>query len=138
MLANGIKLGYKVTPESTFTELTGLKEVPEMGSDPEKVENTTLADTVKQYEYGIGDYGDLEFIFKYENKTATSPYRVLRALQEAKTAVDFEETFPDGTTFVWKAQVNVKVSGGGVNDPVDFTLTMALQSEITVTDPGIA
>lgn len=137
MLANGIKLGYKVTPESTFIELTGLKEVPEMGSDPEKVENTTLADTVKQYEYGIGDYGDLEFTFKYENKSTTSPYRVLRALQEAKTAVDFEETFPDGTTFVWKAQVNVKVSGGGVNDPVDFTLTMALQSEITVTDPGM-
>jgi len=39
MLANGIKLGYK-TDESatTYTDLIGLKEVPEMGNEPEKVE----------------------------------------------------------------------------------------------------
>jgi len=135
MLANGIKLGYKKGVETTFTNLAGLKEVPEMGSDPEKVENTTLADTTKKYEFGIGDYGDLEFTFKYENGKADSPYRVLRALQDAKTKVSFEETFPDGTVFAWDAQVNIKVSGGSVNDPIDFTLAMALQSEIDITDP---
>lgn len=48
MLANGIKLGYKETAESAeYTDLTGLKEVPELGSDPEKVDNTTLEDDDK-------------------------------------------------------------------------------------------
>lgn len=61
MLANGIKLGYKETAEAAeFTDLTGLKEVPELGSDPEKVDNTDLAADVKQYEMGIGDAGDME------------------------------------------------------------------------------
>ncbi|MBS5886696.1 MULTISPECIES: phage tail tube protein [Clostridium] len=138
MLANGIKLGYKKkgSEPATYTDLPGLKEVPEMGDEPEKVDNTCLSDKVKQYEYGIGDPGDLEFKFKYENSSATSPYRVLRAAAESKEVLSFEETFPDGTKFNWDAQVSVKLGGGGVNGVIDFTLKMALQSEIAVVDPS--
>ena len=57
MLANGTKLGYKKkgASESTYTDLTGLKEVPEIGNEKEKEENNGLADKAKQYEFGIGD-----------------------------------------------------------------------------------
>ena len=135
MLANGITLSYKTTGE-TYTKLTGLKEVPEMGNDPEKVENTTLEDTTKQYEYGIGDYGDLAYKFKYENKTTASPYRILRKLADDKTVVAFEQAYPDGTKFKFSAQCSVKLGSGGVNSAMDFTLSLALQSEIAVTDPS--
>lgn len=51
MLANGAKLGYKKKGAGEdYTNLTGLKEIPELGDDPEKVENTGLADKVKQYD----------------------------------------------------------------------------------------
>ncbi len=136
MLANGITLSYKATSgAATYTKLAGLKSVPDMGQDPEKVENTCLEDNTKQYEFGIGDYGDLEYKFKYENKSATSPYRVLRALADAKTVVPFEQAYPDGTKFTFDAQCNVKLSGGEVNGVIEFTLQLALQSEITVVDP---
>ena len=135
MLANGITLSYK--SGSTFKELTGLKEVPEMGNDPEKVENTCLSDTTKQYEYGIGDYGDLAYKFKYVNDSADSPYRVLRQLADAKTVVDFEQAYPDGTKFAFKAQCSVKLGGGSVNSAMEFTLSLALQSSIDVTDPAV-
>ncbi|MEG0133497.1 MAG: phage tail tube protein [Clostridium sp.] len=134
MLANGITLSYKSTG-STFIKLVGLKEVPEMGNDPEKVENTTLEDTTKQYEFGIGDYGDLAYKFKYKNDSATSPYRILRKFADDKTVVDFEQAYPDGTKFVFRAQCSVKLGGGGVNGAIDFTLSLALQSDIAVTDP---
>ena len=49
MLANGIKLAYGKA-KGTYTDLVGLKEVPEFGIEPEKVENTTLADKVKKYD----------------------------------------------------------------------------------------
>ncbi len=137
MLANGIKLSYKSGTGSTYSELPGLKEVPEIGSDPEKVENTCLSDTVKQYEYGIGDPGDLEFKFKYDNSSATSAYRVLRNLADAKTKTGFKLEYPDKTTFTWEAQVNVKLGGGSVNGALEFSLAMALQSAITVADPTI-
>lgn len=134
MLANGITLSYKSTG-STFVKLVGLKEVPEMGNDPEKVDNTTLEDSTKQYEYGIGDYGDLAYKFKYKNDSANSPYRMLRKLADDKTVVDFEQAYPDGTKFIFKAQCSVKLGGGGVNSAMDFTLSLALQSDIAVTDP---
>ena len=134
MLANGIKLAYKTTDE-TYTELDGLKQVPDMGEEPEKVENTCLTDSTKQYEYGIGDYGDLDYTFKYENSSATSPYRVLRGFADNKTKVSFKQTYPDGTTFTFDAQCSVKLGGGGVNDVIEFTLSLALQSKITVVDP---
>ena len=136
MLANGITLSYKTTG-STYIKLSGLKEVPEMGNDQEKVENTTLEDTTKQYEYGIGDYGDLAYKFKYANNATDSPYRVLRALADNKTVVDFEQAYPDGTKFSFKAQCGVKLGGGGVNGAIDFTLSLALQSDIKVTDPTV-
>lgn len=43
MLANGATLGYKKKGSTEdYTNLTGLKEIPELGDDPEKVENTGL------------------------------------------------------------------------------------------------
>jgi hypothetical protein len=137
MLANGATLGYKSTGVgTTYTNLTGLKEIPELGGDPEKVEVTTLADNAKQYEYGVTDYGDLAFKFKYENSSASSPYRVLRELAKNKTKTDFQLILKDGTKFSWSAIPNVKLGGGGVNGAIDFTLGMALQSDITPTDPA--
>lgn len=137
MLANGITLGYKTTG-SSYTILEGLKEVPEMGEDPEKIDVTCLSDTTKQYEYGIGDYGDLAYKFNYRNTSENSPYRVLRKLAEAKTVVDFEQTYPDGTKFLFRAQCSIKLGGGAVNGVLEFTLNLALQSGIEVTDPAAA
>ena len=134
MLANGITLGFKTSGGSTYTVLADLKEVPEFGAAPEKVEVTTLSDTVKKYEFGIGDYGDLEYTFKYSN-TPTSPYRVLRGHAENKEPVMFEQTYPDGTKFQFEALVNIKLGGGGVNAAIDFKAQLALQSDITVVDP---
>lgn len=134
MLANGITLSCKRSTDQEFIVLEGLKEVPELGNEPEKVENTGLSDTVKQYEFGIGDPGDLEYKFKFKN-TADSPYRKMKAAEASKEVCSFKETLPDGTIFAYNAQVSVKVSSGAVNGVMEFTLKMALQSDISVTDP---
>lgn len=135
MLANGIKLEYS-TSGSSYTNLTGLQEVPEIGSEPEKVDATTLADTAKKYEQGIGDYGDLQFTFKYDNSSPTSPFRVLKGFEKEKTVVKFQMEFPDGTKFKWDAQVSVKISGGGVNGLITFTASMSLSSDVDIEDPA--
>ena len=109
-----------------------------MGVEPEKVDNTTLEDEVKQYEQGIGDAGDLAYKFKYDNTSETSPYRILRALQDSGEPADFRETLKDGTTTEFTAQVSVKRTGGGVNGVIEFTANMALQSKLKITDPGAA
>ena len=136
MLANGITLGYKTASGgSSYSVLNDLKEVPELGADPEKVDNTRLKDKVKHYELGIGDPGDLAYKFAYENSGATSDYRVLRAFSDSKETVSFEQTLPDGTKYHFDAQCSVKLGGGGVNAAMEFTLNLGLQSDIEVVDP---
>nr|DAT55101.1 MAG TPA: tail tube protein [Caudoviricetes sp.] len=133
MLANGIKLAFSKT-KGDYQNLVGLKEVPEFGIEPEKVENTTLADKVKKYEFGIGDAGELEYKFAYDNTTVTSPYRVLRNAADNKEKLYFEQTYPDNTKVTFEGQVSVKLGGGGVNSVIEFTLKIALQSELTFVD----
>ena len=89
MLANGAKLEFKSKTVTTYTKLKGLKEIPEIGVDPEKVENTDLDDTQKMYEMGIGDPGDITYKFKYDNTAKDSPYRVLRAYEASGENLSF-------------------------------------------------
>ena len=137
MLANGAKLGYKVPggSGSTYTNLPGLKEVPDMGVEKERVENTELTAKNKQYEYGIGDLGELTYKFKYENGSETSPYRVMRKYADSNTLLDFEETMEDGTKTHFSGQVSVKRTGGAANAVVEFELKIAVSTDFTTVDP---
>lgn len=135
MLANGAQLGVKRKGETGYTDLPGLKEIPEIGNNPEKVENTVLSDKVKKYEMGVGDAGELVYKFKYDNSEADCSYRILRAMEVASEVASFCETDADGTKIQFDAQISVKRTGGGVNGVIDFDVTMALQSEIDIIDP---
>lgn len=137
MLANGATLSYKEKGASgDFINLPGLKEIPDMGTNKEKVENTDLAAQNMQYEYGIGDPGDITYKFKYDNTTADSPYRLMRTAEAANKVLTFQEQLSDGSITEYEAQVSVKRTGGGVNGVIDFELNMAIQSDFRYTDPA--
>ncbi len=71
-------------------------EVPEFGGTPEKIDVTTLSDSIKKFVNGVVDMGDLAFKFLYDNSSTTANYRVLRGLQEGGTAAVFKLSYPDG------------------------------------------
>lgn len=135
MLANGATLGFKKKGGESYTDLPGLKEIPDVGVEPEKVDNTVLTDLHKKNEAGIGELPDMVYKFKYDNTEASSPYRVMRKAQEDGELLSFRETLMDGTTTEYDAQVGVKRTGGGVNGVIEFELTMFVQSDIVITDP---
>ena len=141
MLANGTKLGYSKTAPSgssiSYTDLPGLKEIPDVGTDPEKVDNTDLEASQKVYEMGIGDPGDITYKFKYENTETDSPYRILRAYEASGETLSFKETLKDGTTTEFDGQISLKRTGGGVNGVIEFDLNIALASAFKITDPKI-
>lgn len=121
---------------STYTRIDYLMEVPELGGDPEQVEVTTLQDGVKKYIPGIQDPGDLAFKFLYDNETATSNFRVLKALQDAGTIGEFKIVYPDDTEWAFSAYVNVKMDSAAVNAALTFTANMNLQSDFAITNPA--
>lgn len=136
--ANNTKIYYKGAGATTqFVEIPNLMDVPEFGGAPEKIDVTTLSDKVKKFIPGIIDMGDLVFKFLYDNSTATSNYRVLKNLQDTKAATDFKITYPDGTSHAFNAYVSVKMDEGSINGALTFSCTMAMQSDITVTNPTV-
>ena len=135
LLSKDTTLKYKTGAITEFTEIPDLMEVPELGGDPEKVEVTTLKDSVKKYIAGVRDLGDLAFKFLYDNSGAGSNYRILKGLQTASTLTTFQVEYPDGTAHQFDAYVSVKMDSGAVNSALTFVATMLLQSDITVTDP---
>lgn len=133
MLANGSKLEYKKGEQ--WVDCPGLKEIPDIGNEPEKVDNTCLTDKHKVNENGIGDLGDMTYKFKYDNSKADCPYRVFRD-KKPDEVTEFRETLADGSVTEYSAQTSVKRTGGAVNGVIEFELTMAVQSDFTYTDPA--
>ena len=90
---------------------------------------------MKKYVPGIKDLGDLVFKFLYDNSSETSNYRVLKAMDDAAETVTFQLEYPDNTSHQFDAIPSVKMDAGAINGALTFSVTMLLQSDITVTNP---
>lgn len=119
----GTKLSYCATQDGNYVDIPGLQEVPELGGDPEQIDVTTLADSVKRSIPGVRDLGDLAFNFLY-NKTNFLALSKLTGVGYWKVA------FPDGLVASFAAIPNVKMSGASTNAALTYTIGMSLQSEI--------
>ena len=123
--------------ESTYSKLIDIKDFPDLGGAPEMLETTTLTDKMQTYIPGIQSIDSLEFTANYTK----SDYETLAALADTETdyAVWFGGTesggvvTPDGSNgkFSFKGYLSVHVVGGGVNEVVDMTITIAPSTIIT-------
>ena len=124
VISKGITLGYKAEGASTYTLLTNLQEIPELGGDSEAIEITTLADAAHMYTDGIKNYGDsLTFKFLYE----TAQFETLNGLEGVN---GWEVSLPDGTTCAFTGTSSVKLDGVGVNAALTYTLAVKPNSEM--------
>jgi len=133
LLTKDITLSYK--NGASFVELPDLQDIPDLGGEIEKVEITTLADGNRRYINGIKDFGDLAFTFLYGNSAADS-FRILTGLEAGGLSQDFEVELGDGTKFGFSGFPSVVLNGAGVNEALTFTLNIALNSEMDITNPA--
>lgn len=133
---NGATLSYKKKSESTYTVLEGLQSIPEIGSEPEKIECTVLTSKNKLYVKGIGDVPEMAYTFLFLNDEATSAFRVLSEMEKNEEVVEFKHALEDGTEFTFSGQVSIKISGGEVNGVITFTATITVGTDIVRKDPA--
>lgn len=133
MLVNGAKLSYKTTG-SSYTDMVGCKEFPDLGGDPNKVENSAVDDEYKQYENGQKDAGDIQFRFRYRSTAEKAQYTAMRAIETAGTDVAWKVTLADGATMEFTGTAATRLlTSGGPDTPVDWQLTVGLSSDFTFT-----
>lgn len=121
----------------TYEKLIDIKDFPDLGGAPEMLETTTLSDGAQTYIPGIQSLEALEFTANYTKTDYTT--LVALAGTDADYAVWFGATetggviTPDGSDgkFAFKGQLSVFVAGGGVNEVVDMTITIAPSTVIT-------
>ncbi len=116
VISKGITLSYAT--DGTFTELTNLQEIPDLGGDTEAIEITTLADAAHIYTDGLLNYGDnLGFKFLYEKEQ----FETLNGLTGDN---QWKVTLPDGATCTFGGTNSVKLDGVGVNAALTYTLAI--------------
>lgn len=127
----GITLRHKASG-ATYTKLIDIKDFPDLGGAPEMLETTTLSDAMQTYIEGIQSSDALEFTANYTK----ADYDSLLELKgkEESYAVYFGETGANGI-FYFKGYLSVRVNGGGVNEVVGMTISIAPSTEITNEEP---
>ena len=116
VISKGIKLSYG--SGSSFTELTDLQEIPELGGTAESIEITTLADDAHMYTDGIKNYGDsvaFKFLYKKEQ------FATLNALSGSQS---WKVELPDGASCTFGGSCSVALDGVGVNAALTYTLSI--------------
>ena len=128
IISKGIKLSYKTGTgtSGTFTALTNLQEIPDLGGSKDTIEVTTLSDSAHTYTPGLDNYGDnLAFKFLYEGTQFTT-LNGLSGIQEWK--VELPGTAGSCT---FKGTSSVKLDGVGVNAALTYTLNISPTSAMT-------
>ena len=127
----GVQLMYKSGTASAFTKLVDIKDFPDIGGAPEMLETTTLSDSMQTYIPGIQSSDALEFTANYTK----TDYEAIVDLAEAETdfAIYFGSTGTNGKWF-FKGYASVRVNGGGVNEVVSMTISIAPSTAITTSE----
>ena len=123
---------------STYEKLVDIKSFPDLGGSPELLETTTLSDGMTTNILGIQSLDALEFECNYTKED----YAKLKAMEgtEADFAVWLGGTVSGNTVtptgsegkFEFKGQLAVYVNGGGVNEVVNMTVSIAASTPITM------
>lgn len=123
VISKGITLSYK-NGGSSYTALTNLQEIPDLGGSTEAIEITTLADAAHMYTDGLKDYGDsIEFKFLYEE----TQFSTLNGLSGS---IEWQVKLPDQSTCSFSGTSSVKLDGVGVGTALTYTLAIKPNTEM--------
>ena len=126
----GIALMYKAEGD-TYSKLIDIKDFPDLGGAPEMLETTTLSDNMQTYIPGIQSLDALEFTANY----TLADFKKIKAMEGKDTAfaVWFGAEGANGK-FEFNGQISAFPVGGGVNEVVSMTISIAPSTPITLAE----
>lgn len=132
----------KGTTGDTYEKLIDIKEFPDLGGAPEMLETTTCSDPAQTYIKGIQSQDALEFTANYTKED----YDKLSKLSGIETdySVWFGGTetagkaIPTGSDgkYDFKGDLSVYITGGGTNEVVSMTVSIAPSTVISPNAAG--
>ena len=124
----GVYLMCDKEKSGSYKVLVPIKSFGDLGGSPEQLDTTTLSDRVKTSILGIQELDLIDFTANYTLKDF-GDVKNLEG-QDLPFAVYFGEDGENGK-FEFNGMLSVYVNGGGVNEVVDMTISIAASTEIT-------
>ena len=133
---NGTKLEYSSTENGTYTQIKGIKQTPDVGGSPNKIDTTDLDNT--KYETAINGLipaQDYEFEFNMENPTASANIKLVSDLEDSGAIYYWKYTLSNGIVITFRSDVKTTIQGGGSGDLIGFSISLSPVDEIEKTIP---
>lgn len=121
---------YCGTTETALTKMCDIKDVPDMISDPNLLDATTLSDPMQVQIFGIIQADTKSFTANY-NKTDYESVKKTAYDETSDANADkfYALKLQDGSGFTWKGMHQVGLSGFGVDEVVEMTINCIFHSK---------
>ena len=129
------ELGSDGSFPTTWNDLIGCTEIPELGTAPDNVDSTTL-DNLKFNTAvpGLINLGTVDFPFNLENPSTSSNINVIAGLDE-NVVYGWMVTYATGITVKFKSKSRYSFDAVGVNEIQGFSLHLTPEDGLTIDVP---
>lgn len=135
----GTKLEYSTDNGSTWTRVYGLASTPDFGGQPNKIDTTTLDNTVAETSTnGLQPAVELSYEFNVQElNNENANLRQIKTLADAKTKAKWRLTKASKMTIEYEAVPSISYSADEQGGIEKFVMYHDLKSDLTVTLPEI-
>ena len=127
-----LMIGSTSGSETTWAEVSRLRNVPALAMEEEKIEVTHHGSSAREYiPSGLADPGDYEF--EMETDRSNTVHKQIFTLRTSKEVVPWKLIYPDGLTYQFDASV-LKITRADADpqspDVIIDTVGLAISGEI--------
>ena len=135
----GTKLEYSTDNGSTWTRVYGLASTPDFGGQPNKIDTTTLDNTVAETSTnGLQPAVELSYEFNVQElNSQNANLRQIKTLADAKTKAKWRLTKASKMTIEYEAVPSISYSADEQGGIEKFVMYHDLKSDLTVSLPEI-
>ncbi|WP_407453565.1 phage tail protein [Methanobrevibacter sp.] len=121
-----VELHNSATAEGTFKKFADIKDFPDLFGEVSNLETTTLSDGMQTFIPGIKQMDSLAFTLNWD-KTIASQIKEMEGTESYWKVI-----FSDGAEFSFAGQPSLGVTGKGVDEVLEMTLTIVPSTEVTM------
>ena len=135
----GTKLEFSTDKGTTWTRVYGLASTPDFGGQPNKIDTTTLDNTVSETSTnGLQPAVELSYEFNVQElNNQNANLRQIKTLADAKTKAKWRLTKASKMTIEYEAVPSISYSADEQGGIEKFVMYHDLKSDLTVTLPEI-
>ena len=135
----GTKLEYSTDSGTTWTRVYGLASTPDFGGQPNKIDTTTLDNTVAETSTnGLQPAVELSYEFNVQElNNQNANLRQIKTLADAKTKAKWRLTKASQMTIEYEAVPSISYSADEQGGIEKFVMYHDLKSDLTVSLPEI-